>query len=236
MTDTVASVLQQAFPTLDIPVTGQAYRETVEATITAGPSLEAVRRLWPDAQAGERVVIATDALDLTAATTSAWGLVYGGATPNGSGGSIPQQSGAAGFRLASTQPLTGAWRCEISQMPNSGNGYRQFYLQVARLNNPNYYFLRITQSGGGLQIHAAASSDQILATPAYSATSMRWLQIRKAGTSIVFETGPDGVTWSQRASTPVPAWLAEDCRYDLTTYTAAGGASQPVVVASSALS
>lgn len=80
-----------------------------------------------------------------------------------------------------------------------GNGTTQTIMRIAvdTSNRVTYYV-----DGGGILTarvtNAGVNSDVVIGT--YDAYSHGWWRIREAGGSILFDTAPDGWTWTQRAS------------------------------------
>lgn len=103
---------------------------------------------------------------------------------------------------------------EIAAMPTAGTaGFAQVWVMdpapadtVARLG----FEYRAAANALDLigQSSAGYTAIGTTTTLTYSATTHRWLRIRHTGTSIVWDTSPDGITWTlgQRTLAAVPTW------------------------------
>lgn len=102
-------------------------------------------------------------------------------------------NGATGSCLRNNVPLgsTGAM-VEVLQVVPSPSGNTAMRLGVGSMT------LMIAVRGGQI---VAENGSGVVAMRAYSASAMRWWRIRPVGAMVVYETAPDGLTWTNFAST-----------------------------------
>lgn len=93
--------------------------------------------------------------------------------------------------------------------PAVGNGTHQCSMRVcitsATTTANEARFFRDNVSSISF-IYSIASVGTTLATITYNATTMAWLRIRHSGSTVFWETSPDAVVWTTRASTTAISW------------------------------
>lgn len=162
--------------------------------------------------------------DTFEASDSRWNANYGGAaTSGGLGrvpcahlGGVPQYAG-----LESTSPGgSDTWTIALSQISAklvtvpAGDGATTAYCEMAILSGTSGTYLSILYdavSGYMSFTSRTGWSDPSGVYLAYNPTNHRWLRIRDSSGTILWETSPDGNTWTtQRTLNPAPAWTGTD--------------------------
>jgi hypothetical protein len=158
------------------------------------------------------------------APDSRWNSNYGGAGVVGGLGRIPCEhlggvSQDAGFQ--STSPGgSDIWTLALSHVYAKlvavpvGSGATSAWCQLAILSVTGGTYLSILYDaiGGILSLTSRVGwSDPGAVYLTYDANDHRWLRIRNSAGSVLWETSPDGITWTTRRTlVPAPAWIATD--------------------------
>lgn len=147
----------------------------------------------------------------TTADTAKWANI-GGTNPLVTGGHVElvPTTGYPSFTSITDYSLTGSYAfIEVPQVPATGNGTIQAW--PLRLNFDGNNQLHWYYSGGQLLAeYSIGGVFTTLATLTYNATTHRWLRVREVGGTVYWDTSPDGITWTQRASTTAITWSLND--------------------------
>lgn len=83
---------------------------------------------------------------------------------------------------------------EVQQIPNVGNGTTEsfFTLEVSAGNNLRFHPL----NGTLYATRTISSSETVVASRAYNATTDRWWKIAESGGTVTWYTSSDGITWN----------------------------------------
>ncbi|KOT94488.1 hypothetical protein ADK70_12475 [Streptomyces rimosus subsp. pseudoverticillatus] len=157
-----------------------------------------------------------------------WGNYYGGVSETGGRARVPCTTGFAGYQSAyqwtlagssvyvqvPTRPAaSGATEAYCAFMVNSGvDGTRiGFTINVVTT------MLRMQSDVG----YFDATAVEI----AYSGTTHLWLRIRETGGNVLWDTSPDGSTWTNRRTLATPSWVTtgiDTCALDLSAHRSSG--------------
>lgn len=156
-----------------------------------------------------------------------WGNSYGGVTESGGKAHVPCGTGFAGYQTAYSWTLTGAsFYVAVTTVPAPSTA-TEAYASVF-VNAPD-----ITTSGTriGFVINTVTgqlkcSSETGYFDPAavaitYSAVTHKFLRLRETGGNVLWDTSPDGSTWTNRRTLATPAWVTssvDTCALDLSAH------------------
>jgi hypothetical protein len=122
---------------------------------------------------------------------------FSGGPPNHSG---KFQTGDPTFDIAGSRVFV-----EVLQVVDA-DGISRF-----RIISTSSNFAEIRVNGSG-QLQARVNNGpgvETLNTIVYNATQQRWWQMREAGSQLIFEVSPDGMSWSIVATTPTPSFAGD---------------------------
>jgi hypothetical protein len=95
-----------------------------------------------------------------------------------------------------------------------GNAAAGAVFTLSATNDTDYLQMRVTPGGADLLCRSGPSGGTLHSTTAFSAVTMRWWRITFDGTTVLFQTSPDGADWTTRASTS-PGWSLASQRLNL---------------------
>lgn len=167
-----------------------------------------------------------------------WGNSYGGVSEVGGQARVPCTTSYAGYQTAYSWTLAGASFYMAIVTTPAASGATQAYASVF-VNAPG-----IGETGGPLygcrvgfivnavtgQLSCTSETGYYEETPTlltYSAVTHKFLRLRETGGNILWDTSPDGTTWTNRRTLATPAWVTasvDQCALDLSAHRNAGTA------------
>lgn len=166
-----------------------------------------------------------------------WGNAYGGVTESGGKAHVPCIAGAyAGYQTAYSWTMAGAsFFVAVTAVPAASTAteaYASVYVNAPGIgdNTDPLYGTRIgflINTVTGLLKFASESAyfDAGATTVTYSAATHKFLRLRETGGNILWDTSPDGTTWTNRRTVATPAWVTasiDTCALDLSAHRDAG--------------
>lgn len=149
-------------------------------------------------------------VDTFAATlsTTVWPGTYGTVANTGGQAVIQTTPGYSGLVSAQAYDFTNS-AVYISVVPTTqpGNGTREFFFEVVRDANNKISFFQ----SGSSTLNMRQTIDGVITTTtvAYNGTSMLYLRLKGNATHFLWDTSPDGTTWTnQRTTTIVNDWYS----------------------------
>lgn len=149
-------------------------------------------------------------VDTFAATlsTTVWPGAYGSVANTGGQAVIQTTPGYSGLISAQAYDFTNS-AVYISVVPTTqpGNGTREFFFEVVRDANNKISFFQ----SGSSTLNMRQTIDGVITTTtvAYNGTSMLFLRLKGNATHFLWDTSPDGTTWTnQRTTTIVNDWYS----------------------------
>ncbi|WP_032917988.1 hypothetical protein [Streptomyces rimosus] len=157
-----------------------------------------------------------------------WGNYYGGVSEIGGRARVPCTTGFAGYQSAyqwtlagssvyvqvPTRPAaSGATEAYCAFMVNSGTDGTRIGFTINMVTT----MLRMQNDVG----YFDATAVEI----AYSGTTHLWLRIRETGGNVLWDTSPDGSTWTNRRTLATPSWVTtgiDTCALDLSAHRSSG--------------
>lgn len=147
-------------------------------------------------------------VDTFAATlsTSVWPGTFGSVANTGGQCVIQTTAGYSGIVSAQAYDFTNS-AVYISVVPTTqpGNGSREFFFEVIKDNNNRVSFFQ----SGSSSLNMRQTINGVITTTAvaYNGTSMLYLRLKGNATHFLWDTSPDGTTWTnQRTTTVVNNW------------------------------
>jgi hypothetical protein len=141
-----------------------------------------------------------------------WGNAYGGVTEVGGRARVPCTTGYAGYQTGYAYTLTGSSvYLQIPVAPALSTATTEAICCMMILSGTGGTRLGfvINAVGGLLRCKSEVSYyDPASVDIAYSNVTHRWLRIREAGGNVLWDTSPDGTTWTNRRTLATPAWVS----------------------------
>lgn len=158
-----------------------------------------------------------------------WGDSYGGVTETGGQARVPLVAGAyAGYQTGRAWTLAGATiflKTPTLPAVSSGTDVGVHFMITSATAGTALGF-KINRVTNMLRMQSnVAYFDGAAVEIAYNATTHLWLRIRENGTNVLWDTSPDGTTWTTRRTLATPAWVTaavDTCAVDLFCYRDAG--------------
>ena len=145
---------------------------------------------------------------------SAWGNSYGGVSETGGRARVPCAVGTyAGYQTAKIYTLAGSsvyLQIPVAAAAASATVEAQtvFCVTPDPLAGLNLAF-NINTVAGTIRCESnVAYSDGAVTSLTYDATAHKWLRFRETGGNVLWDTSPDGSTWTNRRTLATPAWVS----------------------------
>ncbi|MFD5041952.1 chitosanase [Streptomyces sp. NPDC058377] len=140
-----------------------------------------------------------------------WPGSYGGVTETGGRARVPVSAAYAGFESAAAWQLkdSGVF-VEVPTLPAVG-GTEEAYVSLVISGSTDGTSIGWTYNLISGMLRAVSNVDywdDAAVSLTYSSTAHRWWRVRETGSTVYWDTSPDGVTWTQRRSLTTPAWAA----------------------------
>lgn len=135
-----------------------------------------------------------------------WSLVLGSTTVSGNRCAIPITTSYAQIASVATYDCTnGSFfaKCDATAavLADLEEGVYLSTVQAGFQGSANGFQLACVDGTLEAEIDTAGTVTQVGSSIAYNATTMKWLRIRLSGTSVFYDYGPDGLGWTNLAST-----------------------------------
>jgi hypothetical protein len=161
--------------------------------------------------------------------TTLWSGRYGISTETGGRVQVPCGTGWSGLKTANAYTFDSVF---LQVFPPAANAAAECYVAVL-LNSPGqpdgtdlgFHLDRVTNTITGKSRTGYWDGSDTPIT--YNATNHAWLRIRASGANTLFETSPDGSTWTTLRTLATPAWLsaATDLAFNVESHRDAGTAN-----------
>jgi hypothetical protein len=157
-----------------------------------------------------------------------WGNSYGGTAVVAGRARVPCTTGYAGCQTAYSWTMAGAsFFVQVPTVPaasTAAEAYCGVMVQSATAGTRVGFIINAV--GGLLRCkNEVGYYDAEAVDIPYSATDHKWLRMREDGTSLYWDTSPDGTTWTNRRTIPTPAWILAEtdaCALDMSAHRDAG--------------
>jgi hypothetical protein len=165
-----------------------------------------------------------------------WGNSYGGVTETGGRARVPCTTGFAGYQTAYSWTLAGAsFYVAVLTAPAASTAteaYASVFVNAPGIGDttgPQYGyrigFLINTVTGQLRCKNDVSYADAASVDITYDPVAHKFLRLREDGTSVYWDTSPDGTTWTNRRTLATPAWVTssvDTCAIDLSAHRDAG--------------
>jgi hypothetical protein len=169
-----------------------------------------------------------------------WGNAYGGVTESGGKAHVPCTTSYAGYQTSYTWTLAGAsFFVAVTTVPAASTAteaYASVFVNAPGIgdNTDPLYGTRIgfivnTVTGLLKFSSEAGYFDAGATTVTYSAVTHKFLRLRETGGNVLWDTSPDGTTWTNRRTLATPAWVTastNQCAVDMSAHRDAGTADE----------
>lgn len=144
----------------------------------------------------------------------AWGNAYGGVSETGGRARVPCVAGAyAGYQTAKIYTLAGS--SVYLQIPvvaaaagATVEAQTVFCVTPDPLAGTNVCF-NINTVAGTIRCESnVAYTDGAVVSLTFDSVAHKWLRIRETGGNVLWDTSPDGSTWTNRRTLATPAWVS----------------------------
>jgi hypothetical protein len=160
-----------------------------------------------------------------------WGNSYGGTTVVGGRARVPCTTGYAGCQTAYAWTLAGAsFFVQVPTVPSPVGATAEAYCAVTvqgGTEGTRVGFI-INQISGMLRcVSETGYWDDNAVEITYDPVEHLFLRIREDGTSLYWDTSPDGTTWTNRRTLATPAWIlanVDTCALDMSAHRDGGTA------------
>lgn len=158
-----------------------------------------------------------------------WGDSYGGVTETGGQARVPLVAGEyAGYQTGRAWTLAGATiylKTPTLPAASTGTDVGVHFMVTSAVDGTAAGF-KINRVTNMLRMQSNVDYfDAAAVEIAYNATTHLWLRLRENGTNVLWDTSPDGTTWTNRRTLATPAWITaavDTCALDLFCYRDAG--------------
>ncbi|WP_405960596.1 hypothetical protein OG235_24695 [Streptomyces sp. NBC_00024] len=143
--------------------------------------------------------------------TTLWSGSYGDPTESGGQAHIPCGTGYAGLKSAAAYTLAGSSvlvRLHAPDPTGATTAAASVFVLSSTGGTDAGYIVDAAQDAVGLYLREGyADGAAVFLT--YSDTDHAWLRLRESAGTLLWETSPDGSSWTVRRSAASPAWLAD---------------------------
>lgn len=151
-----------------------------------------------------------DDFDDNTINTTLWSGRFGTVSETGGRARAACTTDYAAFVSAASYTLAGSSVYARVYPPAAGGAATTAYAQMVVLSSTEgtEAGFQINAVGGQLRCMANVGYwDDTATVLTYSATTHAWLRLREAAGSLLWETSPDGTTWTTRRTLATPAWV-----------------------------
>ena len=161
-----------------------------------------------------------------------WGNSYGGASESGGKAHVPCVAGAyAGYQTSYTWTLAGAaFYVSVTNVPAASTAteaYTSLFVNAPDIatSGVRIGFVINTVAGTLKMSSETGYFDAGAVSITYSATTHKFLRLRETGGNVLWDTSPDGTTWTNRRTLATPGWVTtsiDTCALDMSAHRDAG--------------
>lgn len=155
-----------------------------------------------------------DSFDDNRVNTALWPGNSGGATEVNGLARVPAAAGVtAAYASARQYTFTGSWSTvHLVTVPSpTGATTATATFMVNAVTSATRAGFLVNSVAGTISCRSETGfTDASAVTLTYSPTSHAWLRIRESAGSVIWETSPDGYTWTVRRTAATPAWVGAD--------------------------
>ncbi|MBL3664541.1 hypothetical protein JL475_00575 [Streptomyces sp. M2CJ-2] len=141
-----------------------------------------------------------------------WPNNYGGPTEVGGRARVPCTAGYAAYATAATYWLNGSSLYCRLYPPAAGGATTEAWAQIlitSTTAGTDVIFEVNTVTGRLVMAARAAYADAAQVSIPYDPVAHAWLRVRETGGPLLWDTSPDGITWTNRRTLATsPAWVA----------------------------
>ncbi|MFD5910240.1 hypothetical protein ACFWHL_16135 [Streptomyces massasporeus] len=160
-----------------------------------------------------------------------WGNSYGGTAVVGGRARVPCTTGYAGCQTAYAWTLAGATLyVQVPTAPAAGGATVEAYFAVTVQGATEGTRVGFSMNAVTGKLRCVSETDywdDAAVELTYDPVAHLWLRLREDGTSLYWDTSPNGSTWTNRRTLATPAWIvadAEACALDMSAHRDAGTA------------
>lgn len=140
-----------------------------------------------------------------------WGNAYGGVTETGGRARVPCTAGYAGYQTGAAYTLTGSSvYLQVPVVPALSTATTEAIACMMILSGTAGTRLGVVINAVGNLIRFKSETgyyDPASVDITYNATTHKWLRISETGGNVLWDTSPDGTTWTTRRTLATPAWV-----------------------------
>jgi len=160
-----------------------------------------------------------------------WGNSYGGVTESAGKAHVPCTTNYAGYQTAYSWTLAGAaFYVAVTTVPAASTAteaYASVFVNAPDIATSGVRIGFVINAVTGLLKFSSETGyfDAGATTVTYSAVTHKFLRLRETGGNVLWDTSPDGTTWTNRRTLATPAWIAaavDTCALDLSAHRDAG--------------
>lgn len=165
-----------------------------------------------------------------------WGNAYGGVSESAGKAHVPCTMAFAGYQTAYSWTLAGAsFYVAVTTVPAASTAteaYASVFVNapgIGDVGGPQYGyrigFVINTVTGQLRCKNDTGYFDGGSVDLTYNATTHKFLRLRETGGNVLWDTSPDGTTWTNRRTLATPAWVTasvDTCALDLSAHRDAG--------------
>lgn len=158
-----------------------------------------------------------------------WGNAYGGVTETGGRARVPCTTGYAGYQTGYAYTLTNSSvYLQLPVIPALSTATAEALCCMMILSGTGGTRLGFVINAVGNLLRCKSEVtyyDPASVDITYNATTHKWLRIRETGGNVLWDTSPDGTTWTTRRTLATPAWVTaavDTLAFDLFTHRDAG--------------
>lgn len=160
-----------------------------------------------------------------------WGNSYGGVTESAGKAHVPCTTSYAGYQTAYSWTLAGAaFYVAVTTVPAASTAteaYASVFVNAPDIATSGVRIGFVINTVTGLLKFSSETAyfDAGATTVTYSAVTHKFLRLRETGGNVLWDTSPDGTTWTNRRTLATPAWVTasvDTCALDLSAHRDAG--------------
>jgi hypothetical protein len=164
-----------------------------------------------------------------------WGNSYGGVSESAGKAHVPCTTGYAGYQTAYSWTLAGAaFYVAVTTVPAASTAteaYASVFVNAPDIATSGVRIGFVINTVTGLLKFSSETAyfDAGATTVTYSAVTHKFLRLRETGGNVLWDTSPDGTTWTNRRTLATPAWVTasvDTCALDLSAHRDAGVSDQ----------
>lgn len=155
----------------------------------------------------------TDNFDDNTVNTSVWTSNYGTTAETGGKAQITYSTTYSGWATS------GVWTFDTVfaeiVIPSTGTNDMSFGVgSASQASGTEVAFYYVGSSGLLFFANAVGYTEAGAPSVTYSATTHKWLRLSLSGSNVLWDTSPDGTTWTNRRTLAKPSWLpATNCYF-----------------------